>query len=404
MQPQLLVRPGFNDHEAVADFLAPSHGIHQEPLFQRLVVEAQTAVRRPRFAEAAAQAGLPLLIDPMTVIGQGRVRQTDPWLALPFAESAQLRGPLSSADIAKLVREVIEFELSHGATSIIPPYYYASSPTDAAFHLNLRLIQETADLLQGGGIDVPLVPVFCGQLHSFALDEAWDAGLQRFINFVQDTNTELVGLCLSPLGNGKERVGKLLSFFRSAQRVGRSVSIVGWRQGVYGPALMAAGASGYETGLATSEQCDIPAIVSRRRRERKNSRGGGPGIFIEAFGRSVPLAVSDVLMGDDQLRAQLMCVDATCCPDGLESTISDKRGHALRSRARQLREFERQPHQRWRLYQVERSAYNAVTLAHQANQILDQTELKPRVHETGMAALGEVARIIREQEEGHQVA
>jgi hypothetical protein len=405
MQAELLIRPGFNDHEAISDFLAPTYGIQQEPLFLRLVVEAQIAYRRPRFAEATSQAGIPLLIDPMTIVGAGAVRESDPWRGLPYAEAARLPNSIDALDRESLVRRVVEFELAQGATSVIPPYYYATSPSDAVFHLNLLLIRETAQFLETQGIDVQVFPLFCGRLQSFATDEAWGDGLGRFVALVRDLNTEMVGLCVSPVGDGRERVGKLLSMFRTMQRMAKELYVVGWRQGVYGPALVAAGATGYETGLATGEQCDIPAIVSRRRRERsKTSGGGGPGMFMEAFQRSLPISVSEILMADDQLRAQLMCVEAICCPDGLESTRDDKRGHALRSRSRQLRDLERQPHKRWRLYQVERSAYNAVTLAQQANQILEKTEMQARVQTNGMAALAEVARILREQVEGQQVA
>lgn len=405
MQAELLIRPGYNDHEAIADFLAPSYGIHQEPLFQRLVVEAQTAYRRPRFAEAASQAGVPLLIDPMTIVGGGAVRESDPWLGLPYSEEARLPTSVSALDREVLVRNVVEFELDQGATSVVPPYYYATSPSDPVFDLNLLLIRETALFMQNRTIDMPLVPIFCGRLQPFASSEDWDSGFGRFVTLVRDVNTDIVGLCLSPVGDGKERVGKLLPMFRAMQRIAKDVRVVGWRQGVYGPALVAAGARGYETGLATGEQCDVPGIVSRRRRERKkNSGGGGPGMFMEALGKSLPISVSEILMADDQLRAQLMCVDATCCPDGLESTRDDKRGHALRSRARQLRDLERQPHKRWRLYQVERSAYNAVTLAQQANRVLENSDVTARIHVGGMTALAEVARILREQVEGQEVA
>lgn len=408
MRAQLLVRPGFNDHEAIADFLAPAPGLQSgPPVFQRLVVEAQTAIRRPRFAQVASQAGMPLLIDPMTPIGQGPVRERDAWLELPYSGSAGVLGTttLGGDEQRKLVEEVVAFELAHGATAIIPPYYYSVSPSDSLFERNLLLIEDTQRLLDRYGIDLPLVPIFCGRLQTFAADGAWDEGFGKFVSLVSTTNTDFVGLCLSPIGNGKERVGKLLPLFTVAQKLGEALPVVGWRQGIYGPALVAAGALGYETGIATGEQCDIPGSVARRRRERKkNSGGGGPGTYVEAFGRSLTQPVTEVLMADEQLKAQLMCVEPSCCPDGVKSTASDKRGHALRSRARQLREYERQPHRTWRLYQVERSAYNAVTLAQQATRVLQEAGLKTRVHDKGMAALGEVARVLREQADGQQVA
>ncbi len=64
MASELLIRPGQNDHEVVANLLAPGAAAvllpRDGPVIGRLVVDAQVAPRRPEFAEAAATAGIPV--------------------------------------------------------------------------------------------------------------------------------------------------------------------------------------------------------------------------------------------------------------------------------------------------------------------------------------------------------
>ena len=72
--PELLIRPGANDHEVIRDLLTPGAGAvllpGARPLIDRLVLDAHVAKARPDFSEAAGHAGVPVLIDPLTVFWQ----------------------------------------------------------------------------------------------------------------------------------------------------------------------------------------------------------------------------------------------------------------------------------------------------------------------------------------------
>jgi hypothetical protein len=405
VKAELLIRPGFNDHDKIADVLmaGPRRVDEGGPPFERLVLDAQLAARRPQFAHAAEKAGVPVLVDPLTFLGQGRLQEDDAWLRMPFANLAQRMG---SVDIDAFTDAVIQFQVEHRATMIVPPYFYAGDPQDELGSLNINLLRSTGRYLAAMDIDLPVVPVVCGRLQSFST-EMGAQGIDKYLSAMTNLNVEFIALCLSPMGSGDEGRAKLLSYFRTARRLSGHHDVVAWRQGVYGPALVAAGLRGYESGIGTREQCDIRrTITSRGKRDKEQAKkGGGPtvGVLLEAFNRSVTTKVADVIMEDDPLRARLMCMDETCCPDGHESTLLDRRGHALRTRSRQLRILRQQPI-RWGLYNIERNAYDGATAAKEANKLLNQTDLKERIKAKGFESLVQAVRTLREEQSSRDVA
>ena len=149
-------------------------------------------------------------------------------------------------------------------------------------------------------------------------------------------------------------------------------------------------------------------MISRRKKKPKDpadpsTGGSGYGVLFEAWNRSLATRVVEVLMRDESLRARMMCMNETCCPDGHASTLEDRRGHALRTRARQLNTLANQP-RRWQLYNVERTAFDGVTLAQEANKLLQRTDVKDRIKTRGLASLVDAARLLRERDAGQEVA
>src|ERR1700760_4651055 len=116
---ELLIRPGHNDHLVVADLLASSAGAvllpHTRPAISRLVLDAPLAAREPQFREAAQDAGVPVLIDPLTPLLQSDIDPADAWAKLPFAQA-----PAQSAELlgnpfmqSTLVEETVQFQVDH---------------------------------------------------------------------------------------------------------------------------------------------------------------------------------------------------------------------------------------------------------------------------------------------------
>jgi hypothetical protein len=355
----------------------------------QLVVEAHIAVQRPTFAESANEAGIPLLVDPMTVFLQSDVDPASTWAKLPFASAQPMS--VNEIDVDSLVEQVVQFQVEHGATRIIAPYLYASEPADPAFAMSIRLLASTAHYVRDNDLPLPVVAILCGQLRPFARSQALDLGVGRFIDAAEAHDVHTTALCFSPVGAPGDSYSKLVGLFRAASRAARApMPVVAWRQGVYGPALVAAGLAGYETGIGIGEQTNIARQQANRRAKDKSKRtGGGPGIYLDQLGRSVPKPAAELLLGVTELRPKLMCDDEGCCPT-VADTLDNGRPHAVRSRARQLLQLAEQPHRRWRLHSVARQAESAMTLAKQANRVLEAADVKQKIGIKTLEALAQV--------------
>jgi hypothetical protein len=403
----LLIRAAMNDHVVVGDLLALGGGprlASRRPPISQLVADGHVAAARPSLADHARAAGIPYLVDPDTPLLQSSVDPEDRWVKLPFAE-AEAMAP-EDVRLDEMIESVTEFEVEQGATVVIPPYFYASSPADPWFHLTVRSIQRTAGYLEEAGIRLPLAPVLCAQLQSFSPLAAWNTGIDRFAAAARDAGAPSMAICLSPAGAGTDGYGKVMRLFQAAGRTKEhGLPVLAWRQGIYGPALVAAGLDGYECGLGTGEQTNVARRQSSRKPQSDGepTSGGGAGIFIETLGRSVPRRVGKVLLGDVGMRPKVMCDDESCCPS-VAATLDNSRHHAVRTRARTLTELAAQPHRRWRLNHIARHASAAATLAAQANRVLATEGVKQQIKARNLEALAEVVRHMAEEEPGSRIA
>lgn len=401
MSSELLIRPGMNDHEVVAELLAPGStamllpGSPRGPI-DRLVVDAHIARKRPQFAIAAESAGIPLMVDPLSHFWQGELRETDQLATLPYASPKALdqdhfANPLLRED---LLAKVIEFEVAQGSTVVVAPYLYAKSTDDPWFERTIELLEATRRRMDRQGLRLPLFAVLMASHQGFAHPATWATGIDRFARAARDTGASGLGIAFSPT-KPKDGYAKVLSTFTATSQA-KSVSglpVFAWRQGILGAGITAAGADGYETGIATGESCDIARSMASRRPRPEKKKGGGnpPGIFIDTFGRSVPAKVGKALL-ESSLKARVMCDDERCCPDGPESTRNHPREHAIRMRSRQLRALDALPHTSWRLHQLAKDAQAGSTLTLQANQVLESAGLAERLPATGLDAVARVAR------------
>ena len=396
---ELLIRPGGNDHQVIADLLAPGGAriADGRPVISRLVLDAHSLSRRSLFVEAAAAAGIPCFVDPLTHLLQGDLRPEDKWVGLPFGRAKAMVAPDFSTDSARdeLVAAVVDFEVEAGATAVIPPYLYLTDPTDPWLPVALDLISRTASYMREAGIRLPILPVFCGQLQSFGNPKNWAEGIDRWTTAARQVGADQAALCLSPTGAADDTYHRVLRLFEATRRVLESgIRVISWRQGIYGPALTTIGAHGYETGIGISEQTRITDnIASRKPKPDGRPRRGGavPGIYLEPIGRSVTTTVAAALLGDMRMRPKVMCDDEACCPNGPQDTLDHRREHAIRSRVKALSALDSMPQPAWRLQRVARDARAAATLITQANQILAANSIDDRIKEQSSASLAMVA-------------
>jgi hypothetical protein len=401
MSPQLLIRPGINDHEVIDELLAPNSttvllaGDKRGPI-DRLVADAHIARKRRQLAAAAASAGIPYLVDPLTHFWQTDLRESDKLAALPFGSttakvSEDFLDPLRRES---LIAAVIDFQLEHGATELIAPYLYARSPEEHWFDRTLELLEATRRRMDRLAVQLPLLAVLTGGHHGFAPPSKWGEGIDRFAWRAKEVGASAIAVSLSPI-TPKDGYGKVLATFAATARVKQlsELPTFAWRNGIYGAGITAAGMDGYETGIATSEACNIMRSLASRRPKPSEKRTGGsaPGIFLDPLGRSVPAGIGKLLLASN-LKARVMCDDERCCPDGAASTLARPRQHAIRMRARQLRSQEALPHTSWRLHQLAKDAAAGSTVVQQANQILQLAGVRGRLPASGLDAMGAVAR------------
>jgi hypothetical protein len=215
-----------------------------------------------------------------------------------------------------------------------------------------------------------------------------------------DLGPEAIGICMSPAGAGNDSYNKILRLFAASRRMKLTgTRVIAWRQGVYGPGLVAAGLDGYETGIGTRELCNVSgSIASRKPPKPGQKRGGGgvPGIYLEPLRRSVSSRVGETLLGHRSMRPKVMCDDERCCPNGAASTLDQRRQHAVRTRAREMAALEGQPHMSWRLHQIAKDARSAADLAVQANEVLREAGIPEKIGTSSYDSLARVAEFLRE--------
>lgn len=404
----LFVRAGRNDNLLVEELVAPATaGLHLGPRvpMRALVLDATTAASSSAFRTTAEGAGLPVLIDPLTTLLQDEQEPDQAWTRLPFAASR----PTTPSDygtagaIDDLINQTMSFQLEHGASVLIPPYFHAKSPDDPWFHLQLKVLTRTAAYLQAEGIELPVAPVLAGALQRFGPQTSWTSGVDQFLRRLDRLHVRYVPLALSasrpPNGDTSARLGNYLA---TTRHVAQAVPTIAWRQGQYGLAAVAVGAIGYQTGPGTDEKCDLPGFNRGRRPRKKDENAKGPfvtqkRIYFSQFGRSLSRAAAETLLNHNVLRGTLTCREpVTCCPDGATSMLDKWRQHALRTRGRELDKLQAMPDAIWRLNYIAREAEHATADARAANQVLEAAGVADRVPEGSFRALAEVTDALRE--------
>lgn len=405
----LLIRAGRDDHKVIEALCAPAAAGLWSPSALPLtgvVADAHVAATRASLRETAEVAGLPFLVDPLTPLLVDEQVPGKGWAALPYAQPERV----AAVDLGhhgvqdELIEQVISFQREQGATVLIPPYLYVDKRSSPWLAINLDLLKRTSRFLERENIGLPVAPVFAASLHQFGPQATWGLGLDPFLAVTKEMNTRHVGPSLTWTEQRKaslQAVAVLMTATRHAARTG--LRILPWRQGLFGAALTGMGAAGYETGPGRAEATHYPALTARRR-PRDKPRGGGGGeanIYFSAFGRSIERAPATAMLSHRLLRAQLVCPDSVCCPDGASSMTGNWRQHAVRARHRELVDIERMPASPvWRLNKIARDADQAAQHARVANGVLEDKKIAWRLPVATFDHVSAVADEIRAEISG----
>lgn len=402
----LLVRVGRQDHLVVEQLLAPEGAglsrVGPGPL-GAVVADAQVARERIKaLTRITAAAGATYLIDPLTPLLQSEQPVTDSWAKLPFADPREM----SASDFRRpgvidaLIEETIDFQREHGATHLIPPYVYSERPEDAWSEVNLELLQRTGDYLERSSIALPTVPVLALGLPGYGPQRTWRDGLDRQLDATRGLRNEAVALSFSWSDAAHSSLASLSYLLTATKHAADRYPIIGWRSGLYGLAQCAAGATGYETGMGSRESLHYRQFAaSHRPQDRRGTPTQQAYTYFTQFGRSVQRKTGQVLLENTFLQGSLVCDPlSNCCPEGINSMLADWRPHAVRQRARELRELAAMPPQpAWRLNRVSGMAERARLLAGTANEVLAASGSTTQLPVATFEHLQQVTAQIRDQ-------
>jgi hypothetical protein len=397
---ELIIRPGHNDHRVLANLLAAAHGVRQlRPLIAGIVLDAQVAAAQPEFGRIAQASGTSLLIDPLTFLLQSEVDSRDRWAQLPFARAvalgpSDLNDPATQHDLTELT---VDFQLKQGATAVIAPYVLVDD-NPAWLELAISLLCRCREHLDANDIRVPLIAVIALAKPSRMGTVSWAARLDRLSAAAAEVKADRVALAVSGTGGPNDGAASVRTVIGAlSQLAERGLPMIAWRQGLLGPAAVAAGAHGYECGIGLRERCDLAGIqASRRPRHGRRPFAPAAGIFMQPLGWSLQRPVARQLLADRQLQPRLVCDDERCCPQGTETTLADPRRHAIVARSTALRRLDRLPSRAWKLNDVARSAANGAVIADLASRVLAAAHSKRRVPATTLNALADVTDSMRD--------
>ena len=263
----LLIRASSND----AVLLRRVFGFDGHPraaaVPNRIVVDAHTVARTDAISDIARRAGVPFLVDPQTYLLQDRQHDGDKWASLPFADPA-IWTPgeaLSPTKRDALIRESINHQVTHGATSIIAPYVHLEKATSGWIDVQAQLWLDTRRYLDKEGLALPVVAVLAPGwrlLHPIQGQKA----LASVFGALETLTPHEVALAASRVAAGVDPGSRLMDLVLMIERLKARYPLIAWQQGVLGEACISAGAIGYETGIGWREKCDLQNTMAQHRR------------------------------------------------------------------------------------------------------------------------------------------
>lgn len=393
---ELVLRAGYNDHLVIAELLTDSIALHPRlsRLIRRVVVDATAIAKEPRFAQAAYASGTPLLVDPQTFLLTTEQHSSDNWARLPYAqpEAVDLHELLDPGVRADLIEKVVEFEIDHGGTAIIPPYIHITDFDGVAPKVQRLLIKDTAVHLKDLGLDFPVFPLLSVDQTAISLDPAlWPSEMGRLLRAAHKHASGPIGLGLSLTTQPNK--SNLHTSSRIWRRAAHAGPFIAWHAGQVGLLAVTMGAEGYEVGMCSGERYNARG----QQRSRATASSGGPryqGAYVEALGRSLERRVVEQLSripGTHQ--GDLGCVDPACCPNGFSTMLgSGRRQHSVRSRLRDLETLSSIGSRKWRLRHLVTQAQDASASARRIRAAARNAGLRIGADPSEHDALLEVAQ------------
>lgn len=403
---ELLIRASFQD----GALLRRIYGFDGQPGAparpNRIVVDAHVPVssRGIDIAATARRAGVPLLIDPQTFYLQGVQHPDDRWARLAFGRP-DIWAPTHADTFAQdeLVAQVVNYQTSHGATAIIPPYVNIDRRDSEWIAVQAGLWHRTRRYLDREGITLPVIAVLAvgwRVLHPVQ----GPAALAPALTALSGLAPQEVALAASKVDKGVHPEDRLMDLVLMVERLRQDYSVILWQQGHLGEIGVAAGAVGYECGIGWREGCDLGgAANSHRRPEQSDQRPARP-VFISALGRSVPKRSLEAIREHRDIWLRMICPDADCCPAGGQALLGDARVHAIVQRVRHLDQIARIDRAVWRWQHLADVADAGLDLADRLNRRAQTSQAIARVDAHALSAISAVSHTRRLDTRSRRVA
>lgn len=356
-----------------------------------VVVDASAVASSHELPAAARAAGLPFVVDPLTHLIQSAQPATDRWASLPYARSS----PLSPDELARparaasLTAQVIEYQLEHDATAIVPPYVHIDRPDQPWLATQQALWSATRDYLDNNALRLPVLPVVAAGWRMLSA-ATWPSGLETLLPALRELSPEAVALAGSRVDQGVRRDERIAGLLGVSTELAGIAPVWGWNQGRLGELMVASGAAGYSCGIGWRERCDLPGHMQDHRRPPPTTFGPRP-VYVPALGLSIPKRSLRQLLSRPAIAPSLICLDSSCCPGGTDSMLGDARGHAIRQRISRLERLTNAgtTFERWSA--VVRHAETALRIAGSVNTLAAAVDVVTRVDAATVQAVLTIA-------------
>jgi hypothetical protein len=372
----------------------------------RIVVDAHVPAssRGDGVVTAARRAGVPLLIDPQTFYLQSAQHAGASWALLPYGQSNQL-SPADFDAFAQedLVARVIDYQVSHGATAIIPPYVHLDRFNSEWINVQAGLWHRTRKHLEREKISLPVTAVLAVGWRLLQPVQG-PAALAPALAALSALTPREIALAASKADQGLHTHDRVMDLVLMIERLRRNYPVIAWQQGHLGEISVAAGAVGYECGIGWREGCDLGTAANAHRKSPSSGPRAARPVFVPKLGRSIPKRSLEAIRKHRDLWMRMICLDAGCCPPGGSGLLGDARAHTVTQRARSLDQTAQIDRPVWRWQHLADIADDGLDLATRINRRAQTEPAILQVNTLALAAISAVSHTRRADIRSRRVA
>lgn len=393
---ELTLRVGATDLPFVKNLLGLGAGHPAPHVPARLVVDAHVPLGGgSSLASLARGAGVPFVIDPETYYLQDAQHSGAKWCRTPFGKPAAC----SALDMANvvvqedLVKGVVDYQLDHGATSVIAPYFHIERPDSQWANVQADVWDRTRAYLAREKINLPVIAVVAlgwRCLHPLQgmprLSGLWDS--------LAALNPAEIALAASKVHLGARPQDRIAELLMAVRALSSDYKITMWQQGLLGETCVIEGASGYECGIGWREKCDLQTRKAQQRQPSNGHPSARP-VYISEMGRSVPKPRLELARAKRRTWAGLVCPSPDCCAPGGQDLLGDARRHTVVARARDLETLSATRTTQWRWNHVAQRTLRGLEIAEALNALAPASSHIPRIDLNSLEAILTVANTRR---------